>query len=85
MLLTPPQVPDDAGVKPTPRAWTCAALMHRAFAIDVPACPHCGGRLRLIATLHDPAVIRRILAHVGVGASGPSPGPAPPEPGAAAS
>jgi hypothetical protein len=39
----------------------------------------------LIATLHDPAVIRRILAHVGVGASGPTPGPAPPEPGAAAS
>jgi hypothetical protein len=49
---------DDAGVKPTPRAWTWAALMHRAFAIDVLACPHCGGRLRLIATLHDPAVIR---------------------------
>src|SRR6266852_3201650 len=27
--------PDDAGVKPTPRAWTWAALMYRAFAIDV--------------------------------------------------
>ena len=76
--------PDDAGVKSTPRAWTWAALMHRAFAIDVLACPHCGGRLRLIATLHDPAVIRKILAHVGLGPSGPSPGPAPPEPGAAA-
>jgi len=34
-----------------------AALMHRAFAIDVLACPQCGGRLRLIARLHDPAVI----------------------------
>ncbi len=76
--------PDDAGVKSTPRAWTWAALMHRAFAIDVLACPHCGGRLRLIARLHDPAVIRKILAHVGLGPSGPSPGPAPPEPGAAA-
>jgi transposase-like zinc-binding protein len=75
---------DDAGVKPTPRAWTWAALMHRAFAIDVLACPRCGGRLRLIATLHDPAVIRKILAHVGLGPSGPSPGPAPPAPGAAA-
>jgi hypothetical protein len=32
--------------------------MHRAFGIDVLACAHCGGRLRLIATLHDPAVIR---------------------------
>jgi len=75
--------PDDARVKPTPRAWTWAALMHRAFAIDVLACPHCGGRLRLIATLHDPAVIRKILAHVGVDPSGPSPGPAPPKSGAA--
>ena len=76
---------DDAGVKPTPRAWSWAALMHRAFAIDVLACPRCGGRLRLIAPLHDPAVIRKILAHVGIAPSGPSPGPAPPEPGAAAS
>jgi len=77
--------PDDAGVKGTPRAWTWAALMHRAFAIDVLASPHCGGRLRLIATLHDPEVIRKILARVGVGPPGPSPSPAPPEPDAAAS
>ena len=70
--LAPPLAPgpDGTGVKPTPRAWTWAALMHRAFAIDVLACPHCGGRLRLIATLHDPAVIRKILAHVGVAPSG---------------
>jgi hypothetical protein len=33
---------DDAEVKPTPRAWSWAALMHRAFAIDVLACAHCG-------------------------------------------
>ena len=37
-----------------------------------------GGRSR-----DDPAVIRKILAHVGVGPSGPSPGPAPPKSGAA--
>jgi hypothetical protein len=58
--------------------------MHRAFGIDVLACARCGGRLRLIATLHDPAVIRKILAHLGLGHSGQSPGPAPPESGAAA-
>jgi hypothetical protein len=75
---------DDAGVKPTPRAWSWAALMHRAFAIDVLACAHCGGRLRLIATLHDPAVIRKILAHLALSHSGQSPGPAPPESGAGA-
>ena len=65
------------------RAWSWAALMHRAFAIDVLRCPHCGDRLRLIATLHDPAVIRKLLEHLGMARSGPSPGPAPPEGGAA--
>ena len=62
------------------RAWSWAALMHRAFAIDVLACPHCRGRLRLIATLHDPAVIRKLLAHLGMARSGPSPGPVRPVP-----
>jgi hypothetical protein len=76
---------DDAGVKPTPRAWTWSALMRRAFAIDVLACAHCGGRLRLITTLHDPAVIRKILAHLALSRSGQSPGPAPPDSGATAS
>jgi hypothetical protein len=60
-------------------------LTHRAFGIDVLACPQCGGRLRLIATLHDPAVIRKILAHLALGHSGQSPGPAPPGSGVAAS
>jgi len=75
----PAPSPGGTGGTPTPRAWTWAALMHRAFAIDVLACPRCGGRLRLIATLHDPAVIRRILAHLSFSHSGQSPGPAPPE------
>jgi hypothetical protein len=59
--------------------------MHRAFGIDVLACAQCGGCLRLIATLHDPAVIRKILAHLALDHSRQSPGPAPPESGAAAS
>jgi len=50
----------------SPRAWTWAALTHGAFA-DVLACPHCGGRLRLIATPHDPAVIRTCPASGAVG------------------
>jgi len=77
--------PEGPGVKSSPRAWSWAALMHRAFGIDVLACAHCGGRLRLIATLHDPAVIRTILAHLALSHSGQSPGPAPPASGAAAS
>jgi len=70
--------------RPTRSAWTWAALMHRAFAIDVLACLRCGGRLRLIATLHDPVVIRQIRARLGRFASGPSSGPAPPAAGGAA-
>jgi hypothetical protein len=36
--------------------------MGRAFDIDVLACPRCGGRMRLIATVEDPDAIRAILA-----------------------
>jgi Putative transposase len=74
--------PEGVRAKSGSRAWSWAALMHRAFAIDVLACPNCGGRLRLIGTLHDPAVIRTILAHLEMAQSGPS--PAPPELDAAA-
>jgi hypothetical protein len=45
-----------------PRNWTWAALMRRAFAIDVLACPRCGGRLRVIATVEDPVAVRQLLA-----------------------
>jgi len=38
------------------------------------------GRLRLIGTRHDPAVIRKILAHVGMAPSGPTPAPPHPSP-----
>ena len=66
------------------RAASRAALM-RAFAIDVLACPHCRGRLRLIATLHDPAVTRKLLGHLEMARSGrapapPRPNPTPPRP-----
>ena len=74
---------DGTATTTTPRYWTWAALMHRAFAIDVLACRRCGGRMRLVGTLHDPAAIRRILAHLGLAHSGQSPGPAPPASSAA--
>jgi len=38
--------------------------MRRAFDVDVLACPCCGGRLRLIATVDDPDAIRAILLAV---------------------
>ena len=39
--------------------------------------------MRLIATVDDPRVIERMLAHLALTHSGQSPGPAPPEPLAA--
>jgi len=49
-----------------PRYWTWALLMRRAFDLDVLRCPRCAGRMQLIATINDPAVIQRILAHLGL-------------------
>jgi hypothetical protein len=54
--------------------------MQRAFEIDVLACPRCGSRMHLIATVDDPGAIRGILASLGLSQSGQSPGPAPPVP-----
>jgi uncharacterized protein YbaR (Trm112 family) len=54
--------PAEPAGSPPPRNWTWAALMRRAFALDVLACPRCGGRLRVIATVEDPVAVRHILA-----------------------
>ena len=53
---------DGSAAAPRSRHWAWADLMRRAFEIDVLACPRCGGRLRLIATVDDPDAIRAILA-----------------------
>jgi transposase-like zinc-binding protein/putative transposase len=67
------------GAGPTP-AGTWAALMRRVVALDVLACPRCGGRLRVLATVQDPVVVRAILAHLGLAPASDTPGPAPPQP-----
>ena len=40
-------------------------LLSLVWEIDPLQCP-CGGRLRLIALIEDPHVIKKILAHVGL-------------------
>jgi len=74
-----PEVSD--APKSAPRHWAWAALMRRAFDVDVLACPRCGGRLRLIATVEDPEAIRAILA--ALAASREVAGRAPPATGRA--
>jgi hypothetical protein len=55
---------DESTTAPVARYWAWPDLMRRAFDVDVLACPRCGGRLRLIATVEDPDAIRAILAAV---------------------
>jgi hypothetical protein len=43
---------------------TWAERLKRAFEIDINLCPLCGGRLRVIADITDPDLIRKILEHV---------------------
>ena len=65
--------------RPSRRTWAWADLMRRVFEIDVLACI-CGARLRFIATIEDPAVVQRILVHLGLPArtAVPAPARAPP-------
>ena len=58
-----------------PRYWSWAVLMRRAFDLDVLRCPRCAGRMQLIATIEDPAVIQRILAHLGLPGARENPQP----------
>jgi len=61
--------------RPKYRAW--ADLMRRAFEADVLACPKCGGRMTVLATIEDPAVIARILTHLGLSLEAGEASPAP--------
>jgi hypothetical protein len=54
-----PAANDESPTAPVARNWAWADLMRRAVDVDVLACPRCGGRLRLIATVEDPDAIPR--------------------------
>ena len=49
-------------------------LMHRVLDLDVLACPRCGGRLRVLATVQAPRAVQAILASLArSGAPAPPP------------
>ncbi len=48
-----------------------ADLLRKVFAVDVLACPECGGRLKLIAFIAEATVACRILEHLGLDSEGP--------------
>jgi hypothetical protein len=43
-----------------------ARLIQKVFEVDPLVCSHCQGRLRVASFIDDPAVIRRILEHLGL-------------------
>jgi len=53
-----------------------ARLLKRVFDIDIERCPQCGGKLKIIAAIEEPAVIERILTHLGLSAQPPPRTPA---------
>ena len=57
-----------------------ARLLKRVFDHDLEHCPLCGGEFKIIAAIEEPAVIVRILAHLGLAARAPPRSPARPLP-----
>ena len=58
-------VPADPDKPITPRhvAMCWAQRLKRVFGIEIDTCGRCGGKLKVIASIEEPEVIARILAH----------------------
>ena len=76
IVLRRPHRTIDADKPLAPMSWM--QRLKRVFAIDIETCPGCGGKLRVIACIEDPQLIRKILGHVhrrdeltGIEARGP--------------
>jgi hypothetical protein len=60
----------------SPARMSWARLLKRVFDIDIERCPNCGGALKIIAAIVDPAVIAKILIHLHLPARAPPRSPA---------
>jgi len=56
----------DVAKPPTPRheAMSWARRLKRVFGIEIEDCARCGGKLQVIASIEEPQVIAKILAHL---------------------
>jgi len=65
------------GQDPTPAerraGLTWAQRLKRVFNIDIETCSQCGGAVKIIACIEDPAVIEKILTHLNKKATGAEP------------
>src|SRR5262249_49151895 len=63
------------------RAMTWAQRLRRVFNIDIQTCERCGGAMKIVACIQDPAVIRKLLRGPSAGVHPQSPpARAPPGP-----
>lgn len=46
--------------------YSWAELLKRVFLVDVLTCPRCGGERKVLAAIHDPAAIRKVLEALGL-------------------
>jgi hypothetical protein len=54
----------DKSATPCHVAMSWAQRLKRVFGIEIETCARCHGRMKVIASIEDPAVIARILAHL---------------------
>lgn len=43
-----------------------AQRLKRVFSVEVEKCEKCGGKAKVIASIEEPAVIEKILKHLGL-------------------
>ena len=67
--------------KPKSYSMGWAKTLKRVFDIDIQTCPKCGGQIKIISSILNPQVIKKILIHLGKNAKVPelSPPRGPPE------
>ena len=63
------KAPNDQTPAEKRASMTWAQRLKRVFNIDVETCSECGGTVKIIASIEDPIVIRKILAHLDQKAS----------------
>jgi len=67
--------PSDQHAHGAPARMGWARFLERVFDIDLEHCPQCGGAFRIIAAIEEPAVIVKILTHLGLPARAPTRAP----------
>jgi glutaredoxin len=53
------------------RRYPWAELLRRVFGVEALVCPHCERARRLLAAIHDPALIEQVLRAKGLPDEGP--------------